>query len=117
MNRLPGYASEQERRHHGGVIRRIALLVGIGAKDGGQIELLGDQIPNEVGEMSLGHEVPHRGRQQHHLVEVPVAGVLAMLPLQQSRSGKHFPTQKPIISVTYEKILQRYYLDGLLDLP
>ena len=52
---------EQQRGHHGGVIRRVALLFGIAPENDGEIELLRDQIADEVGHMSCRHEVPHRG--------------------------------------------------------
>ena len=42
-------------------MQRVTLLFGIAPENDGEIELLGDQIADEVGQMSCRHEVPHRG--------------------------------------------------------
>jgi len=68
---------EQQRRHHRGIERRLALLAAVTGRDLGQVQLLGHKAHNEAGEMILGHKVPHRCRQKLRLVDLPGAKSLA----------------------------------------
>ncbi|MHB1528450.1 MAG: hypothetical protein ACYCXT_03305 [Acidiferrobacteraceae bacterium] len=44
-----------------GYMGRIAIRFGIDLGDRGQIRSLGNQIPDEAGQVIVRHEVPHRG--------------------------------------------------------
>jgi transposase-like protein len=62
---------EQQRRDHHRVVGRMAPLLGVGVHDARQVQRLANRIPNEVRQVTLGHKVVDRGREQHDLLDVP----------------------------------------------
>ena len=69
--------SMQQRRHHGGIERRLAPFAAVGASDRGEVDIIPDQVQHKAGEMVLGHEVPHHRRQKQRLIDLPGAECLA----------------------------------------
>jgi hypothetical protein len=76
---------QQQGRHHHGVIRRIAALLLVGLNDRGQVQFLRQRVPDEVRQVARRDEVQHRGRQQHLLLNVPLAEGLGHNAFKQSR--------------------------------
>ncbi len=68
---------QQQRRHHGGIERRLAPLAAVGAGDLGEVDIIPDQIQHKAGEMVLSHEVSHRRWQKQRLINLPGAECLA----------------------------------------
>ena len=68
---------KQQRRHHGGIKRRLAPFAAIGAGDFPETEIVSDQAQHKAGEMVLGHEVPHHRWQKQRLINLPGAECLA----------------------------------------
>src|SRR5712672_463380 len=68
---------QQQRRHHGGIIRRLTPLAAVGAGDLDDVEFILHQAHHKTGEMVLGHEITHRRRQEQRLINLPGAKCLA----------------------------------------
>jgi hypothetical protein len=68
---------QQQRRHHGGIKRWLALLAAVCAGDLRKVEIIVHQAQYKAGEMVLGHEVAHRRRQKQRLIDLPGAECLA----------------------------------------
>src|SRR5208337_1572438 len=68
---------QQQRRHHGGIKRWLAVLAAVCAGDLRKVEIIAHQTQHKAGEMVLGHEVAHRRRQKQRLIDLPGAECLA----------------------------------------
>ena len=72
-----GIAVQEERDQHGGMIGRLASVLGlIGLEERLEIHL-GDDIQEEVDQVVLGQPVPRRGREEKRLVRIPRPELLA----------------------------------------
>ena len=70
-------AVEQQPRHHRRIKRRLPAFARVGRFDGAKIEMLEHKRQNKARKVVLADEVPHAGRQQQRLVDIPGAERLA----------------------------------------
>ena len=97
---------QQQRRHHGGIIRRLATLAAVGAGDPSEVDFVPDQAQHKAGKMVVGHEVPHRRWQKQWLIDLPGAKCLAHAERQNL-------TRSSLASKNH--LLLRQAPSGLLD--
>src|SRR5215469_17064151 len=62
---------EQQRHHHGRMVRRVAPLLVIGRKDRAQIQFLPHRVAHEMRHVSGRNQFMDRRRQQPPLFDIP----------------------------------------------